>query len=143
MLTVLLIVPLFGVLGVAINSIINQRNTVLGIFLTNLTISLVLCIILLFLFVGTVFCEGIEEIPVLQEFRDLHLTENLKAAKIALNGLSGIYAFKCLTSGAYYIGSAVELSNRIMDHITDNGSNIHLQNAIAKYGLPCFIFFCN
>jgi group I intron endonuclease len=80
-------------------------------------------------------------IKFLLEFSNLHLTNNLKAAKLALKGTSGIYCIKCLETGAMYIGSAVELSNRIIDHTTNNGSNIPLQKAIAKYGLSCFVFY--
>jgi hypothetical protein len=34
----------------------------------------------------------LDNFPVLLEFSDLHLPKNLKAAKLALKGLSGIYA---------------------------------------------------
>jgi hypothetical protein len=62
------------------------------------------------------------------------MTENVKTAFNALNGLSGIYCFKCLVTGAMYIGSSVNLGDRLRDHILAS-SNIHLRNAIAKYGL--------
>jgi len=46
-----------------------------------------------------------------------------------------------------YIGSSTDLGDRLLDHVMNNGSNLHLQNAIAKYGLHCFVFlvvqFCS
>ena len=48
-----------------------------------------------------------------REFKDLHLTQNFKAAKVELKGLSGIYCIKCLITEAVYIGSAVDLANRL------------------------------
>lgn len=53
-----------------------------------------------------VFCEGTEELPVLMELDNLHLTDSLKQAKDALFDLCGIYAIKCLKTGALYIGSS-------------------------------------
>lgn len=122
-----------------------MRNTVLNASMFNLIVLSVVCGILLFLCTGTVFCEGIEEIPESQQFKELHVTENLKAAKSTRKrSFCGIYAFKCLETGAMYIGSAVELSNRIIDHITNNGSNIRLQNAKVQrsFALGLFYFLC-
>jgi len=39
-----------------------------------------------------------------------------------------------------YIGSSVDLGGRWVDHILNNSSNLHLQNAILKYGLYLFTF---
>jgi group I intron endonuclease len=39
-----------------------------------------------------------------------------------------------------YIGSSVNLGDRLLFHIFNYSSNIHLQRAIALYGLPTFIF---
>jgi group I intron endonuclease len=77
--------------------------------------------------------------PVLVAFENLNMLENLQIAKKALNGLSGIYAFVHIETGACYIGSSVDLYGRIMDHIY-NSSNPHLHNAITKYGLSSFAF---
>jgi group I intron endonuclease len=83
----------------------------------------------------------IETFPVLVAFGDLHLTElNLQIAKKALHGLSGIYAFVHIPTGGCYIGSSVDLGERIMAHILNHSSNPHLQNAFLKYGLSHFAF---
>src|SRR4051812_8616092 len=68
------------------------------------------------------------------------MLENLQLAKDALKGKSGIYAFVHIVTGTCYIGSSINLADRIMDHINGNSSNQHLQYAIAKYGLPSFAF---
>jgi group I intron endonuclease len=69
------------------------------------------------------------------------LTDTLKTAKDTIKGQSGIYAFQCLETGAYYIGSSGDLYNRFYDHLMNYSSNLHLQRAIALYGLPSFVFF--
>src|SRR4051812_29077733 len=82
----------------------------------------------------------IETFPVLDAFDNLDMLESLQIAKKALYGLSGIYAFVNIETGASYIGSSVNLGERIMAHIQNNSSNLHLQNAIVKYGLSHFAF---
>jgi group I intron endonuclease len=68
------------------------------------------------------------------------MLENLQLAKDALKGKSGIYAFVHIVTGTCYIGSSIDLADRIMDHINGYSSNQHLQYAIAKYGLSSFAF---
>src|SRR3954471_22155237 len=82
----------------------------------------------------------IETYPVLVAFENLDLLESLQIAKKALNGLSGIYGVVHIPTGTSYIGSAVDLGGRIMEHIRDNSSNLHLQSAMVKYGLSHFAF---
>ena len=82
----------------------------------------------------------IETYPVLVAFENLDLLESLQIAKKALYGLSGIYGVVHIPTGTSYIGSSVDLYGRIMDHIQNNSSNLHLQNAIVKYGLSHFAF---
>lgn len=74
------------------------------------------------------------------EFDNLHLTDSLKQAKDALFDLCGIYAIKCLKTGALYIGSSTNRGERMVSRILNYSSNLHLQRAIALYGLPCFVF---
>src|SRR4051812_48514547 len=89
----------------------------------------------------------IDTFPVLVAFDNLDMHESLQIAKKALYGLSGIYGFVHIPTGTSYIGSSVDLADRIMDHIQNNSSNLHLQNAIVKYGLSHFAFvilqYCN
>ena len=40
----------------------------------------------------------------------------------------------------FFIGSSIDLGERIMDHILNHSSNLHLHNAIVKYGLSHFAF---
>src|SRR5947199_9726578 len=79
----------------------------------------------------------IDTFPVLEVFGNLDMVESLQIAKKALYGLSGIYGFVHIPTGTSYIGSTVDLGERIMDHILNNSSNLHLpwESAIVKYGL--------
>jgi hypothetical protein len=55
-----------------------------------------------------------------------------------LAGKAGVYIILNIVNGKYYIGSAINLTNRIKKHITGQSSNKHLQNAINLYGLQNF-----
>ena len=72
-------------------------------------------------------------------------TKNLKAAKDALKGLAGVYAIINNITGAVYIGSSINIGNRLVDHIVTNKT--HLQSALNSYGLKNFTFcvveFCD
>jgi group I intron endonuclease len=65
----------------------------------------------------------------------LDRTETLKAAKVALMGLVGVYAIINNVTGAIYIGSSINIGIRMVQHLVINNTNDHLQNAIQKYGL--------
>jgi len=39
-----------------------------------------------------------------------------------------------------YIGSSTDLGARLADHFLNGSSNVHLQYALAKYGLSLFLF---
>lgn len=80
------------------------------------------------------------QLPRVKEFADLYLTSNLVAARKELKGLSGVYAIVCNSNEKVYIGGSSNFSNRLYDHISDRGSNQHLQNAIVKYSLENFVF---
>lgn len=58
---------------------------------------------------------------------------------------SGIYCIEHATSGKYYIGQAVDVWVRFLEHKRDLKSNIHdnkhLQNAWNKYGETDFKFY--
>lgn len=90
---------------------------------------------------SVVLCEGSDKLPFTMEFSNLHLTETLKSAKETLTGYSGIYAIQCRATEAYYVGSAVDLYNRLYDHVINHSSNLYLQRAIIKYGLSAFVFY--
>jgi group I intron endonuclease len=81
------------------------------------------------------------------EFNNLDQTKNLKAAKETLSGRVGVYSIICNVTGAIYIGSSIDIGNRLVRHLVDNKTNEHLQNAIKKYGLDYFTFvvveFCD
>jgi len=63
----------------------------------------------------------------------------LKVAKDTLRNQVGIYCIKCLETGAMYIGSSVDMGTRLVSHVFNYSSNLHLQRAIALYGLPTFV----
>src|SRR3954452_19683429 len=79
-------------------------------------------------------------LPIVRIFKDLHVTANLELAKASLKGLSGIYCFRHIASGKIYIGQAVNLYLRIIQHLNGISSNIHLQHAFKKYGIENFEF---
>lgn len=85
------------------------------------------------------FQKFIEELPRSKEFNNLHITENLKKARSELKGLAGVYAIICKESHTIYIGSSMDLGNRMMDHIMES-SNVHLRHAMNKYGVESFTF---
>ena len=74
-------------------------------------------------------------LPKVFKFIDLHLKKGRKAAKLALKGLSGIYAIVHVPSGRVYIGSSINLARRLADHLVDGNTNGRLQNSLAKHGL--------
>jgi len=80
------------------------------------------------------------KLPEAKIFKNLHISENLEQAKAGLKGLSGIYCFRHIASGKIYIGQALDLSVRIIQHLNGNLSNILLQRALKKYGLEAFEF---
>ena len=47
-----------------------------------------------------ILCEGVEDLPRIMQFPDLHLTETLKAARDALKGESGIYCIQSKSTGS-------------------------------------------
>ena len=73
--------------------------------------------------------DFIDTFPVLVAFDNLDMLENIQIAKEVLNGHSGIYAFVHIPTGTSYIGSSMDLCGRIMDHILNYSSNLHLQSS--------------
>ena len=77
-------------------------------------------------------------LPKVLEFTDLHFQKGRKAAKLALKGLSGIYAIIHIPSGRVYIGSSINLARRLAEHLGYGNTNGRLQNSLAKHGLKDF-----
>jgi hypothetical protein len=71
---------------------------------------------------------------------NLHLTENLLNALKSIKGSSDTYSILNKDTGQMYIGSLVDLGARLADLFVIGSSNVHLQNAMAKYGLFLFLF---
>ena len=46
----------------------------------------------------------------------------------------------CNITGATYIGSSINIGNRLVNHLVENNTNEHLKNAINHYGLENFVF---
>lgn len=84
--------------------------------------------------------ESTALVPWILTFQNLHLTESIKAVKVALKGRAGIYAIVCVVTGAIYVGSSIYLYQRFTDHIIEGVTNSHLQSAISNYGLQYFSF---
>ena len=55
---------------------------------------------------------------------------DLKAAKVALSGLVGVYSIIYNITGAIYIGSSIDIGIRFVRHLVINDTNDHLQNAL-------------
>ena len=75
-----------------------------------------------------------------REFTNLDQIKNLKAAKNALKGVAGVYAFIYNITSAVYIGSSINIAQRLVDHAVDKDTNAHLQNAFTEHGLENFTF---
>jgi hypothetical protein len=73
-------------------------------------------------------------------FTNLQNRSTRKKAQKALAGKSGVYCIRCLTSDIFYIGSAVDLYLRLLQHMRGHtgNSNIYPKGAITKYGLENF-----
>lgn len=68
---------------------------------------------------------------------DQSLTSVINKIKQDTKNISGIYVFKNEISNDphdLYIGSSVNISSRFIQHMNNTNSNIHLHNAINKYG---------
>jgi len=104
------------------------------------TLSQLLCIISSDIKITDAAGSGTNSLPVVVSFKDLHIPANLELAKTSLKGLSGIYCFRHIASGRIYIGQAMDLSVRIIQHLNDFSSNIILQRALNKHGLEAFEF---
>jgi len=117
----------------------SHKMSIFIIFTFSLLLAL-FTVLLSLLFSNILLCENVEELPTIMEINNLHLTESLKEARINLNGASGIYCLINQDTGTIYIGSSVNLYDRILNHLTGNSSNLHLQNAILKYSLAAFTF---
>ena len=79
-------------------------------------------------------------LPIVFKFINLHLHKGRKAAKLALKGLSGIYAIIHIPSGRVYIGSSINLARRLAEHLGYGNTNGRLKNSLAKHGLEDFLF---
>lgn len=70
---------------------------------------------------------------------NLHIRNLLEIFRLVLINKAGIYGFQLIATGEIvYVGSAVNLWKRILQHITGKKSNEILQNAFEKYGLAAF-----
>jgi len=90
------------------------------------------------LFVNSVSCEGISDLPVIAEFKNLHLTESLKEIKNSIDGIAGIYCISNQETSQIYIGSSINIWDRFYAHIINSSSNLYLQESIWQFGLAAF-----
>lgn len=73
----------------------------------------------------------------LKIYEDLLTPENFKKE---LTKVGGVYGLLNVKDGKQYIGSSLNLYERLTDHLRGVSSNIRLQRSIAKLGLNNFIF---
>lgn len=79
-------------------------------------------------------------IPVpLKTYSNLPLFHNNSDLKSDLNKVGGVYGIININDGKQYIGSSLNLFDRLSNHIKGTSSNIRLQRSIAKHGLENFI----
>ncbi|KAH9865952.1 hypothetical protein IAQ61_008543 [Plenodomus lingam] len=77
-------------------------------------------------------------IPDQNIYRNIDVKSNIDLIKKELKEVSGVYAIVHNDSYKIYVGSSMDLSKRIMNHISNKSSNTHLQHAINKHGLSNF-----
>jgi group I intron endonuclease len=76
-------------------------------------------------------------------YKDISLESTLKQIRTKNKNLWGIYGFKneiSLDTNDMYIGSSSNVGKRFEEHLKNINSNIHLQNAMNKYGRENFSF---
>lgn len=76
----------------------------------------------------------------IMSFKGLDIDSTLEDIARQLRGKSGIYTFICIVDGKQYIGSAQDLYHRMQEHLNGRKSNVRLQRALGKHGIPNFIF---
>lgn len=67
-----------------------------------------------------------------------NIQESKTLISTLLAGQAGIYMILNRINGTYYIGSSVNLADRMKRHINGSSSNAHLQGAFKKYGISNF-----
>lgn len=83
----------------------------------------------------------LSSIPENQVYKGLNESLTLSLIKDNLKKSRGIYAIVNNNDDRLYVGSSIDLAKRIIEHISNNHSNVYLQNAIAKYGLENFTVY--
>jgi len=85
---------------------------------------------------------GVEEIPRGSNWGDAQT--HMSNLGINYPKVSGVYKIKCLLDNKVYIGSSININKRIKNHIwkinNNTHRNVHLTNAIKKYGWDSFFF---
>lgn len=95
----------------------------------------------LFLWLTTNTVEALANLASpIKSFTGLDIDSTLEDIVRQLRGKSGIYAFICMVDGKQYIGSAQDLYHRMQEHLNGRKSNVLLQRALGKHGIPNFIF---
>ena len=89
------------------------------------------------IFLSYIQCFSIPLKP-LKTYPDLFEPLSLKILKKDLGNLGGVYGIIHVKSSKQYIGSSLNLYDRLIDHIKERDSNLRLQRSIKKYGLNSF-----
>jgi len=74
-------------------------------------------------------------------YHNLHDKDTIVLIKKDLIKAGGVYTIVHNESPKQYIGSSVDVARRVVEHISNNSSNLHLQRAISKYGLRNFSLY--
>jgi len=66
---------------------------------------------------SVILCEGesfpTAALPSVMQFENLDITDNFASAVNSLKGLAGIYAIRCVITGAIYIGSTISFQENV------------------------------
>lgn len=77
----------------------------------------------------------------LVSFSNLADPSTQASIRTTLKNVAGVYAFQSVSTGEIvYVGSTTNLAKRFSSHITGTASNINLQRAFTKYGIPDYNF---
>jgi len=87
----------------------------------------------------SVDCEGFSDLPSVMTFSNLNSTDTFKAMIATLKGVAGVYGIIHISTGRTYLGSSSNIGLRLMSHLVYGSCNLHLQNALALYGLSAFV----
>jgi len=93
-------------------------------------------LVLIYCWESICFCSVVP----IKTFNDLDKLESIKSYRSFIKNKSGVYGIYNTVNKKQYIGSSVDLYQRLLEHIAGNKSNKALQLGVKKYGWDKFRF---